>query len=268
MTQTQDIFRTANFPELYERYLVAPLFEPWVDSLLRHADLARDDRVLDVACGTGIVARHVQQRLGDSGSVTGVDLNEQMLDVARARTSGIDWRNADALALPFAAESFDVVLCQQGLQFFPDRAAGAREMRRVLKPGGRLVVAVWRPLTDSSFFRDMHETAQQQLGEFIDRRHSFGDARALHDLLDSTGFHDIAIEQLTLTIRFDEPLPFLRLNATALVGMSPRNAEMSPDERGEAVEALIAASERVAARYLRQGTLAFDLAANMASARA
>jgi SAM-dependent methyltransferase len=129
-----------NSAQAYEQYLVPPIMAPYADDLV--AGVMSGDRVLDVACGTGIVARRAAAR---GAHVTGADLNEQMLEVARSIAPEIRWIEADAADLPLADGAFDVVLCQQGLQFMPDPAAALAEMRRVLAPGGRLTVSVWRP---------------------------------------------------------------------------------------------------------------------------
>ena len=116
----------ASFPEMYERWLVGPLFRPWAEMTLEEVRVSPDDRILDIACGTGIVARLASERLGDAGHVVGVDLSPDMLAVARALAPDVDWREGNASALPLRdGEQFDVVVCQQGLQFFPDRPAAA-----------------------------------------------------------------------------------------------------------------------------------------------
>ena len=116
-------FAGATFPQIYERALVNPLFRPWADALLTQVALRRSERVLDVACGTGIVARLARERAGSAAKVVGIDVAEPMLEMARSVAADIDWRVGDAAALPLQpGEQFDVVVCQQGLQFFPDRA--------------------------------------------------------------------------------------------------------------------------------------------------
>jgi ubiquinone/menaquinone biosynthesis C-methylase UbiE len=126
-------FAQQSFPEKFEQALVGPLFRSWAELILEDVQLAVGDRLLDIACGTGIVARLGKERLGDSGKVVGIDLSPAMLAVARQVAADIDWREGDAGALPLRDdEQFDVVVCQQGLQFFPDRAAAAREMHRAL----------------------------------------------------------------------------------------------------------------------------------------
>jgi SAM-dependent methyltransferase len=128
-----------NKAQAYERWLVPPIFSPFADDLV--ADVAPGSHVLDVACGTGIVARRAAAK---GATVVGVDLNEQMLQVARDVAPDIEWVAADAADLPLDDESFDLVFCQQGLQFMSDPAAAVAEMRRVVAPGGRLTMSVWR----------------------------------------------------------------------------------------------------------------------------
>src|SRR5262249_46338280 len=133
--------------EFYERY-VRLIMEPWVRCLVDVAALRPAEHALDVACGTGFVARLAADRVAPDGRVVGIDLNAGMIERARkastaARGTTIEWRTGDAIALPFENAAFDVVLCQQGVQFFPDRVKGLREMRRVLRPGGRLAFTVW-----------------------------------------------------------------------------------------------------------------------------
>ena len=132
----------------YERCVARYILAPWAPLLVDAARVATGEHVLDVACGTGVVARAAVKRVGPAGRCVGIDLNRGMIAVARAAgPSGdppIEWLEADALDLPFPSGSFDVVLCQQGLQFFPDRAKALREMRRVLVDAGRVAVSVWR----------------------------------------------------------------------------------------------------------------------------
>ena len=134
--------------ELYERYAVPYVLGPWAPELVELAALQPGDRVLDLACGTGVVARLAAAQVGSTGQVIGLDLNAGMLAVARALPpptgAAIAWTEGSAMAIDLADRSVDVVLCQQGLQFFPDRRTALREMHRVLVPGGRLVLSVWK----------------------------------------------------------------------------------------------------------------------------
>jgi ubiquinone/menaquinone biosynthesis C-methylase UbiE len=138
---------TAEAAELYERYVARYILGPWAPLLVDAAHLMVGERVLDVACGTGVVTRAAANRVGPAGHVVGVDLNPAMIGVARSLPAPIgapiEWIERSALDLPLEDASFDVVLCQQGLQFFPDRALALQEMRRVLDHGGRLALSVW-----------------------------------------------------------------------------------------------------------------------------
>src|SRR5262245_17237819 len=136
-----------NAAERYERWVVPFITGPWAPALLDLLELRAGERVLDVACGTGVVSRLAARRVAPSGTVTGLDLNEGMLAVARQLPLPpgltIDWRQGSALALPFVDGAFDVAVCQHGLMFFPDRLKALGEMRRVLTPAGRVGLSVW-----------------------------------------------------------------------------------------------------------------------------
>jgi ubiquinone/menaquinone biosynthesis C-methylase UbiE len=133
--------------ELYERVVARHILGPWAPSLVDAAGPTDGDRVLDLACGTGIVARIAAQRVVRKGRVWGIDLNPGMISVARSlpafEGAPIEWVEGSALAIPLRDASVEVVLCQQGLQFFPDKARAVREIRRILVPGGRLALSVW-----------------------------------------------------------------------------------------------------------------------------
>ncbi len=129
--------------EVYEEFFVPALFGQWPARIADAARVQRGQRVADIACGTGVLARTLSARVGSEGSVVGVDINEGMLNVARRMSPHIEWRQGRAEALALEADSFDAVACQFGLMFFADRRAAIEEMLRVLRPGGRLAVAVW-----------------------------------------------------------------------------------------------------------------------------
>jgi ubiquinone/menaquinone biosynthesis C-methylase UbiE len=259
--------KQASFPEMYERWLVGPLFRPWAELTLDELMLSPGDRVLDIACGTGIVARLARERLGKSGSVVGVDISADMLAVARSVAPDIDWREGSAGALPLDGEErFDILVCQQGLQFFPDKTAAAAEMRRALAGGGRLAVATWRSDEEIPFFRELRRVAEQRLGPIADQRYAFGEAAPLAKLLQGAGFRDVRVKTVERVIRFETGTPFLRLNTMALVGMSAAGKAMNDDERKQAVEAIAEESAPVAQRYADASGLAFALSTNLAVA--
>jgi ubiquinone/menaquinone biosynthesis C-methylase UbiE len=258
----------ASFPEMYERWLVGPLFRPWAEMTLQELALSPGDRTLDIACGTGIVARVAKERLGDAGYVVGVDVSKDMLAVAHTVAPGIDWREGNASALPLRdGERFEVVVCQQGLQFFPDKPAAAAQMRRALAKGGRLAVATWRSDDEIPFLRELRRAAERHLGAIADQRYNFGDAAPLETLLRDAGFHDVRVGTVLRTIRFDDGAPFLRLNTMALVGMSPAGRAMGNRERQRVVDAIASESAPVLQAYSDGSGLAFGLSTNLATAK-
>jgi SAM-dependent methyltransferase len=165
-------------------------------------------------------------------------------------------------------EKFDVVTCQQGIQFFPDRPAAMREMHRVLKDNGRLGISAWRSDIEFPFLLELRKVAERHVGPIADRRHSLGDAAELENLLSDAGFRDVMSRAISHTIHFADAKLWTRLNAMALVGMSAKSKELSPDERSRVTETVIADSTEVLDRFCdRAGGVDFPIAANVAVAR-
>lgn len=268
MTVPSYAMNQASFPDMYERWLVHPLFSPFAEMTLDEVKLSDADRVLDIACGTGIVARLARGRLRNGERVVGVDLSAEMLAVARALAPDIDWREGNAVDLPLRnGERFSVVVCQQGLQFVADKAAAAAQMRRALAGNGRLAVTTWRSDDEIPFFAELRRVAEGQLGPISDQRYSFSDAAALEALLREAGFRDVQSRTLSRTIRFEDGAVFVRLNAMAYVGMSAKGRAMSEDDRKSAVESIVSESTPVLQRHSEGGVLAFGLSTNLATAR-
>jgi ubiquinone/menaquinone biosynthesis C-methylase UbiE len=200
---------TDSGPEAYERHLVPAIFAPWATLLLELARVQPGEHALDAACGTGVVARAASPCVGARGKVTGVDLNPGMLEVARAAADGagqaIAWREGNLEALPFADGSFDVVLCQQGLQFCPDKAAAVSELRRVLRDGGRLALSVWRDIGHCPYIQAVTGALAHHLGAEASQRMSapcsFGKADALRAVLRQVGFKDVRVRIDVLPMR-------------------------------------------------------------------
>ena len=143
-----------SIPEIYDRLFVPLIFEPYAIDLAVQLAKTAPESVLEVAAGTGVVTRALAARLPVQTRLVVTDLNPPMLEYAKTRLSSdhrIEWRQADALALPFEAESFDAVACQFGVMFFPDKVQGYREARRVLKPGGRYLFNVWDRISENEF---------------------------------------------------------------------------------------------------------------------
>lgn len=261
---------SAGFAETYERVLVGPLFRPWATRLLDAVPLAPEARVLDVACGTGIVARLARERVGGRDRVVGVDRNPAMLAVARVSDPAIDWREGDAGTLPVAAdERFDAVLCHQGLQFFPDKLAAVRAMRAVMAQGGWVGIGVWRRVEENGVFHDLDRVAERFVGAFDDARHGFADPDVLARLLENAGFMGVRVEQASMTTRFEVKAEVLaRLNAMAAIGMSAKGRGMPDAERDKLVEEIVAASVPEMRRYAKGGSIEFPTSANIATGRA
>jgi len=219
MTGEQRWHLAGTAPEIYAEHLVPAVFAPWAPVLLDAAAVGIGHTVLDVACGTGVVAAAAAERVGPSGAVTGVDINPGMIAVA-ARTQGVRWAQADAARLPFPDGGFDRVLCQAGLQFVPDRLGALREMRRVLRPGGRVALLVWRALHHSPGFAALADALQAVVGPeaaaVMRAPFVFGDdPRPLVTLLDSAGFGDVDVQARAGTVRFASVEAFVRCQRAA-----------------------------------------------------
>jgi ubiquinone/menaquinone biosynthesis C-methylase UbiE len=189
-------------PETYERYIVPTWMLDWTDDLIAAGNVGPGKRVLDVACGTGIVARKAAALVGPGGRVAGLDANEGMLRVAGtcARREGreaIAWFRGDVTGMPFSPGEFDTVLCQQGLQFFPDKAAALREMNRVLVPGGRLALSVWGRPEKSPHVGVICDVFSEFFGEdsttVFRVACSLSDTRVLQTLVQDAGFSGVQI---------------------------------------------------------------------------
>lgn len=211
-------------PENYERYFVPVIGEPVANDLIRFAALRPGERILDVACGTGIVARLAAQQVGSDGAVAGVDLNSGMLEVARSHAPAsisIEWHEASAEAMPLPDESFDVVLCQLGLEFIPDKRAALAEMRRVLITGGRLVLNV--PGPTPKFFSVLSEAMNQyispQAAGFVNQVFALHDTTAVRQLMGEAGFRDITLQVNTKQLTLPPDFLWQYVHSTPLSGM-------------------------------------------------
>jgi ubiquinone/menaquinone biosynthesis C-methylase UbiE len=201
--------------ELYERYVARYILAPWAPGLIDLAHVGRGERVLDLACGTGVVARRAAERAGPTGSITGVDLNPGMLAVARSLPAPpgarVEWIERNAVDTGLPAGSFDVVLCQQGLQFFPDKAAALREVWRVLVPGGRTAISVWR--TAGIYNRAVGDALRQLFGEALATRFCASrvapPGHALLDAARAAGFDAATLSVQKLTSRLPPPEEFV-----------------------------------------------------------
>jgi ubiquinone/menaquinone biosynthesis C-methylase UbiE len=237
--------------------MVPGLFAPWSSLVIESANPQPGERVLDVACGTGIVARSIAPRVGSRGTVTGLDLNPDMIDVARAAadTEGlaIEWRASPAERLPFPDGSFDLVLCQFGLMFFRDRRAALSEMHRVLRPHGRAVLSVWQGLDRHPFYQTLHDASSRRLGRSsVGAVFSLGDPDDLRGLLADAGFRDVEIEPVTITARYSNPAEFLTWEMDVDPADTPALQDLDVQSR-HALLATLDAEMQTALREVMQG---------------
>src|SRR5262245_34627178 len=203
-----------NPAEGYESYMVPTLFGPCARNFIWAAEPRPGERVLDVGCGTGIVARQVAARLGSSGNVTGLDLSPNMLAVARTAAERerltIEWREGNAEQLPFPESSFGLVLCQFALMFVTNKAAALAEMRRVVTEDGRVLVSVWESLDRHPFYQTLHKVIQERLGlSALQDIFALGIGDELRALAVDAGFHRVETEPFSLTARFPNPDAFI-----------------------------------------------------------
>jgi ubiquinone/menaquinone biosynthesis C-methylase UbiE len=207
--------------ELFERYLVPAITAKWAEDLLDRAQPRKGDAVLDIACGTGIVARLAAKRMG-RGLATGLDLNAAMLAVARrAPTEGapIISIEGSALDLPFPANTFDMALCQQGLQFVPDQRKALGEIYRVLKGGGRAALSVYgrieRTPGANAFALALDDVVGRNASRIKRGEHSFTDATQLETLLRDSGFNAVDVQTVEQTIVCPSVLDYVRFQLLA-----------------------------------------------------
>ena len=213
MAATDKLF-AGSIPEIYDRFLVPLIFESYARDLAERVAKVEPQDVLETAAGTGVLTRAIASRLPAHARIVATDLNQPMLDRAAARQpreSRITWRQADALALPFEDQRFDVVACQFGVMFFPDKVQGYKEARRVLKPGGRFFFNVWDQISENEFADVVTETLAtlfpQNPPSFLARTpHGYHDVGKLREELTMAGFASISIETLDDTSRAPSPL--------------------------------------------------------------
>jgi ubiquinone/menaquinone biosynthesis C-methylase UbiE len=254
-------------PQNYDRYLGPLLFHGFADDLAARLDVKAGLRVLETACGTGIVTARLARRLGGHGTLVATDLNEPMLAQARTKMPGaaIEWRRADATALPFDDASFDAVACQFGLMFYPDKAKGVREAWRVLRPGGVYLFNVWDVMARNPAARITHEVAAEMFPSDPPRFYlvpfSLAETRQVSAWLSDAGFQDVAPIPVTTTGTSESA----ESAATGLIDGNPiaaaiveRRADALPDARAEVARRVAA---ELGARPVRNPMRAFVFAA-------
>jgi SAM-dependent methyltransferase len=227
MTESNDWDVPGGGAEIYETVFVPAMMGEWASRAIALASPQAGERILDVAAGTGALTRLAAKSVGPNGRVVGLDLNSDMLDVARtsgseATAAPIEWREGDASALPFDDESFDVAFCAFGLMFFPDRVGALTEMRRVLRPEGRLTLMVWGAMSKCPGQMAMKESWTRHFGPdaagLFDRQHSLGDPAGVSSLVDAAGFKQTKVNAAMGSVRLPSPEDLARSYA-AMAGI-------------------------------------------------
>jgi SAM-dependent methyltransferase len=244
----------ADAARIYDGFFVPALFAEWAQPVCDAAEIRPGDRVIDVACGTGVAAREAAKRAGARGKVTGIDRNPGMLAVAREQAPQIDWREGRAEALPFDDGSFDAALCQFGLMFFEDQALALREMRRVIGRGGRAVVAVWDRVENSPGYAVMVDLIDRMFGkaaaDALRAPFALGDPGALNSLLHRAGWGEAAITTRIGAARFASITEWVRMDVRGWT-----LADMIDDDQ---YEALVRAANEELVRFAgSDGTVSF-----------
>ena len=251
MVATDKLF-AGSIPEIYDRFLVPLIFEPYASDLAGRVAAIQPRDVLETAAGTGVLTRALASRLAPSTRLVATDLNQPMLDQAsRRQTEGtVEWKQADALALPFGDEGFDVVACQFGVMFFPDKVQGFKEARRMLRPGGRFLFNVWDRIENNEFADVVTDALAEVFPDdpprFMARTpHGHHDGGPIREALTAAGFTDISIDAVDATSR----APSARHVAIAYCQGTPLRGEIEARDASRLEEATNLAADAVAHRF-------------------
>jgi ubiquinone/menaquinone biosynthesis C-methylase UbiE len=270
MTETDKVF-TGSIAENYDRYLVPLIFEGFAADIAQRAAGLSPGAVLETAAGSGVVTRALAPQLSPGASYVVTDLNQPMLDYAAARQvvdSRINWRKADAQALPFEDAAFDLVCCQFGVMFFPDRQSGYREARRVLKPGGYFLFNVWDRIEENVFANDvtnaLAEVFPNDPPRFLARTpHGYHDTALIRGDLEKAGFSSVVIETRAEQSRASSP----RDPAVAYCQGTPLRNEIEARDAEKLEAATDYAASVIATRH-GSGEIAAKIQAHVIVARA
>lgn len=230
---------SGSIPTAYDAHLGPYLFEPYAADLAARLPAGDDVQVLEIACGTGIVTKRLRDVLPASATLVATDLNQAMIDYAQTSVAapGIDWAQADAQALPYEDESFDVVVCQFGFMFLPDKVQGFREARRVLRPGGVLLANVWHARETMPAIAAIGASLATQFPEdtprFLDTPYGYSDKDRIHGDLTAAGFEDVELDD----VRVDGVSASAEDVAAGFARGSPLTHELG--ERGADLDAVV-----------------------------
>jgi ubiquinone/menaquinone biosynthesis C-methylase UbiE len=259
---------TGSIPEIYDRFFVPLVFEPYAADIARRLATPRPQRILEVAAGTGVVTRAVAAALPEA-EIVATDLNQAMIDHAKSRqpVGRVAWQTADALALPFPDASFDAVVCQFGAMFFPDKVKGYSEARRVLKDGGSYIFNVWDKIEANEFvdvtMRALAEVFPHNPPQFMQRTlHGFHDNDVIRADLKAAGFEHVAIEPMEATSRAESA----RAVVIAYCQGSPLKLEIE-DRGAPGLEAAMVKATEAVVRHFGPGPIEGKIRAYVVTAR-
>ena len=242
-----------SIPALYEQFLVPLIFESYARNLAERLAETKPRDVLETAAGTGVLTRAIASRIPVHARLVATDLNQPMLDHARTRLSHdgrVEWRQADALALPFADRTFDAVACQFGVMFFPDKLQGYKEARRVLRPGGHFFFSVWDRISENEFADVVTEALATVFPHdpprFMARTpHGYHDAERIRQELNAAGFANISLDAVDGKSKASSP----RDPAMAYCQGTPLRNEIEARDPSRLEEATEKAAEALAQRF-------------------
>jgi ubiquinone/menaquinone biosynthesis C-methylase UbiE len=248
----ENVAFVGSIPDNYDRYLGPVLFEPYAKDLVERVNIPEGGSLLEVACGTGIVTRHLRDRLSPATKIVATDLNEAMIKFAAQKfrpDENIEWKPADALDLPFSDASFDAVVCQFGLMFFPDKQQGVTEAYRVLQPNGQYIFSVWDEIERTDLAKAAETVIKQFFPDnppdFYDIPFSFHEHDKLRSVLSTAGFREISIEAV--------PFPCVSTSARdaahGLIHGNPVISAINERDASKAPEIEAALAENIAAHF-------------------
>jgi ubiquinone/menaquinone biosynthesis C-methylase UbiE len=269
MTSDKPIDTTA--AEAYEQHMVPGMFLRWAQIFVERAAPRPGEYVLDVACGTGIGARLAAAQVGPTGKVVGLDVDPGVIEVARRisgdSTTPMEWHCASALEMPFENGSFDLVLCLQGLQFFPDRLKGFAEIHRVLKPSGRLVASLWGPLESNKGHHAVVQALERQQADAAPAKRacSFSNPEDIRRTAEQAGFAKIEIKTEDGVSQFASLQSFLDGMTRGSPSTRHAVAKLSADARERFVHDV---REALAPCVVGGGVLAYPMRTHVLTAHA